>query len=141
LWRNTELGLAASYYLYSRDPCASGYYGAAVFSRSVADAIPVEPLELSVRPSVTQSFGALRLRAYVQYGSYCHAGDYNELGGVKAQYKFSHTIRAWLSGSVQRNSLSGEPDPNAAMAAAASLQSSRYDLWILWASVGARIVF
>jgi hypothetical protein len=141
LWRDTDLGLAAAYYFYSRDPSQSGYYGTAVFARSVSDAIPVEPLEFSIRPSVAQNFGPFRLRGYVQYGRYRESGDYSELGGIKAQYKFSHMVRAWLSGSVQRNSLTEEqPAMNAAMAAASQAQT-HYELWILWASVGARIVF
>jgi hypothetical protein len=103
LFVDTDVSLLGTYYLYNRDTTASGYYGASVFGRSVDDGIPVAPLQYSVRPSLTHRFGALQLRAYAQYGAYRY-GDGSSLGcGLKAQYKFTSALRAWLATNLQRD--------------------------------------
>jgi hypothetical protein len=102
LFEDTDVSLLGTYYLYNRATAATGYYGASVFGRSVDDGIPVAPLQYSVRPSLTQRFGALQLRAYAQYGAYRYGGS--SLGaGLKAQYKFTSALRAWLAANLQRD--------------------------------------
>jgi len=124
LYENTDLGIAASYYLYNRDPTQSGYYGATVFGRlGLGDGIPLQPLRLTVRPSVAQRLGPVRVSAYFRYGLYMDPSS-SVLGGVKLQVKVVSSVRAWLSGNLQHDWLAGADD-----------------LTILWASLGARVVF
>jgi hypothetical protein len=106
LFRDTDLGLAASYYMYNRDTTQSAYDGPIVLARSASDSIPLAPLQYAIRPSVAQRFGALRLRANMQYGNY-RAGEGWSLGfGLKAQYKLTQALRVWVGGNVQRDRVS-----------------------------------
>jgi hypothetical protein len=124
LYENTDLSLSGTYYLYSRATAQSGYYGPDVIGRlPIGDSIPVAPLQYTLRPSITQRFGALSVRGYVQYGEYRSDEGSIVVFGLKVQYKFARVIRVWIAGNAQQNYLSSG------------------ELEILWASLGARFVF
>jgi hypothetical protein len=99
LFRNSDVGLVGTYYLYSADPTDTGYYGAQVFGRgAIMDGIPLEPLRYSVRPIFVQRFGDLQLRASFQYGEHVDGAGYGMFGGLKGQYRFSHAVKVWIAG-------------------------------------------
>jgi hypothetical protein len=125
LFEDSDLGISASYYLYSRDPTQSGLYGPAVLGRvAPGDGIPIEPLQYSLRPNLAHRFGPLRFSAYGQLGHYFGGEGWSWIGGLKLRYRFSDMVAAWLSGNLQQDDY-----------------ASGDDLRILWASAGARLVF
>jgi hypothetical protein len=123
LFKDTDVSLLGTYYLYNRDTADSGYYGTSVFGRSVDDGIPVAPLQYAIRPTLTHRFGALQLRAFLQYGDYRYGDGTSLVAGLKAQYKFTTSVRAWIGGNLQRDQVNGS------------------DLNLLSASIGLRLVF
>jgi len=125
LWRDTEGALFANWYTYSTDPLNTGYYGASVFGReSVSDGLPLEPLRWSIRPSLRQRMGPVKVSAYFQYGRYVGDAGSNVLGGLKAQIKVSQVLKLWASGGLQHD-----------------VQSTGETLLVPWAAVGARVTF
>jgi hypothetical protein len=125
LFEDSDLGMSASYYLYSRDPTQSGVYGPAVLGRfAVDDGIPIEPLQYSLRPDIVHRFGPLRASAYGQLGHYLGGEGWSWIGGLKLRYRFSDMVSAWLSGNLQHDDY-----------------ASGDDLRIVWVNAGARLVF
>jgi hypothetical protein len=125
LWQDSDVGVSASYYLYSRDATQTGLYGAAVLGRfALGDGIPLEPLQYSVRPNLAHRFGPLRVSASGQLGHYLGGEGWSWIGGLKLRYRFSETWSAWLGGNLQRD-----------------LYASGDALSIVWANAGARLSF
>jgi hypothetical protein len=123
LWQDTEAGLTGTYYLYSDDPVDSGYSGASVFGRGgVSEGAPLEPLRWSLRPSLRQRFGVLRLGAYVQYGRFVDDAGYSVVTALKAHVKVSSALRLWAQVGYQRDAGAGG------------------SLTIPWGSLGVRVV-
>jgi hypothetical protein len=123
LWQDTEAGLTGTYYLYSDDPVGSGYEGPSVFGRGgVSEGAPLEPLRWSLRATVHQRFGVLRLGAYVQYGRFVGDTGFSAVAALKAQLKASDDLRLWAQFGFQRDGAEGESS-----------------LSIPWGSIGVRV--
>jgi hypothetical protein len=105
LYTDTDVSLTGTYYIYNRDTAQSGYYGESVFGRLIGDGIPIAPMQYAIRPSLTHRFGALSLRGFFQYADYRSGEGTSVLVGLKAQYKFSKALRAFLSANVQHDQL------------------------------------
>ncbi len=125
LWQDTEGSLFGSWYAYSPDPADTGYFGASVFGReSVSEGLPLQPLRWSLRPTLRQRLGPVRVSGYFQYGRYVDDTGWSVLGGAKAQVKLSDAWKLWISVNVQRDA-----DPGGER------------ILIPWAALGARVTF
>jgi hypothetical protein len=124
-FRHTEGELSGSYYAYSTDPEGTGYFGTSVFGReSVSEGLPLEPLRWSLRPTVRQRIGPVKLSAFFQYGRYVGDAGWNFMAGLKAQVKVSTNWKLWAALNLQRD-----------------FESTGETLTIPWGSVGARVSF
>ena len=104
LWRDTDLGLSASWYLYDRDPTEVGYFGLAAAGRGGASgAIPIAPLRWSVRPSATRRLGAWTLRLELQHGVYASGEGRLDALAARVQVRFTRSFRMWLAAGGQRD--------------------------------------
>jgi hypothetical protein len=100
---HTDLGLTADYYLYPDDPANVGVFPIAAVGRFGAGA-PIAPLQWLVRPEVAHRFGAFSLKLWGQAGRYVAEVGQGTAGlGLKAQYRFSRSFRAWISARGQRD--------------------------------------
>jgi hypothetical protein len=123
LWRDTEVGLTGTYYLYSEDPANRGYDGPSIWGREgVSEGVPLEPLRWAIRPSVRQRFGPVKVGAYFHYGRYVDDGGYMIVAALKGALKVSDAFRLWVQVGLQRDNAYGEV------------------LSIPWGSVGARVM-
>ncbi len=124
-FRETEGRVFASYYAYSTDPGGTGYFGASVFGReAVGEGLPLEPLRWSLRPSVEQRLGPVKLIGFFQYGHYVDELGWNVAVGLKAQVKVNDAWRVWASINFQRD-----------------VESTGENLSIPWGALGARVFF
>jgi hypothetical protein len=99
----TDVGLTADYYLYADDPANVGVFPIAAVGRFGAGA-PIAPLRWLVRPEVAHRFGAFSLKLWGQAGEYVADVGQGTAGlGLKAQYRFSRSFRAWISARGQRD--------------------------------------
>jgi len=123
LWADSEVELSGAWYGYSTDPVGTGYFGTSVFGRgSLSDGLPLEPIRWSVRPTLRQRFGPVRLSAFFQYGRYVGDTGLSLIAGLKAQLKVSDAVKVWASVDFQR-----DEDP------------SGETLSIPWGSLGVRV--
>ncbi len=104
LWRDTDLGLSGSWYLYDRDPTEAGYFGLAAAGRTgTGGAIPIAPLLWSVRPSATRRLGAWTLRLELQHGVYASSEGRLDALAAKVQLRFTRAFRMWVTAGGQRD--------------------------------------
>lgn len=123
LWRDTEIGLTGTYYLYSEDPIDTGYDGPSIWGRGgVSEGVPLEPLRWAIRPSVRQKLGPWKVGAYVHYGRYVGDEGYTAVVALKVQLKASDLFRLWMQLGYQHDGAYGET------------------LSIPWGSIGARVM-
>jgi len=102
LFGHTDLGLDAAYYLYDRDPATVGYFSVVALGDAVVGAgLPVLPLQLSVKPSVTRRFEHFVVRLSYQLGLYPDGSGSNHLFGLKVTWKVSKLLRFWVNGTGQ----------------------------------------
>jgi len=100
---DTDVGVNADYYVYADDPANVGVFPIAAVGRFGAGA-PIAPLRGLVRPMVAHRFGAFSLKLWGQGGRYVTEVGQGTAGvGLKAQYRLSHSFRAWISASGQRD--------------------------------------
>ena len=88
---------------YDKDPSQVGYFSIASIGRSVSlgNGVPAAPLQYSVRPDLSQKFGAFSVGIWYQYGQYVPGDGYGHSAGLKLQYKISKAIKVWASGTWQ----------------------------------------
>jgi hypothetical protein len=91
LWRNTDLGVTGTLYLYDGDPTQLGYFSVATLGAALA------PMQWSIRPDVSQRVGPFRLGAYFQYGEYVNGLGWSGVIGFKAQAKVSRSLKMWIA--------------------------------------------
>ncbi len=74
----TDLGAELGVFVYDRDPAEVGYFSVVAVGRDeVGAGVPVLPLRLSLRPSISHRFSRVTLRAAYQWGLYT-----SELGAM-----------------------------------------------------------
>lgn len=104
LWQDTEAELSGSYYLYATDPRGTGYFGPSVFGQgSLSEGLPLEPLRWSLRPTLRQRLGPVKISAFFQYGNYVGDTGFSVVFGLKTQIKLSDAWKGWASFSFQRD--------------------------------------
>ncbi len=120
LFRNTDVSLGATYYLYNKDPNEVGYFSLATqgkkapngetvngSSASFGTGVAVAPFDWSSTAGVSHKLGPVRLSANVGYSHY-----YGDLGhytsfGLKANYKFAEHFRI-LGGAATQNDVDSD---------------------------------
>jgi len=102
LFRDTDLTVLGDYYIYNQDPSQVGYFGLAALGRDAG--LPIAPLQYVIRPEVQHRFGDFSARLWVQAGEYV-AGTAQTTAsiGLRLQYKFTRSFKAWLTASGQRD--------------------------------------
>jgi hypothetical protein len=103
IFEHTDLTLGGAYYFYDKDPSQVGYFSIASIGRSVSlgNGVPAAPLRYSIRPDLSQKFGAFSVGIWYQYGQYVPGDGYGHSAGLKLQYKISKAIKVWASGTWQ----------------------------------------
>ena len=87
-YRDTDLGLDATYYLYDKDPTVAGYFRLpGIGPSNLGDGVAIAPLRYAVSPAVTNRWGKLQGTIGLAYGSYLAAQGYELGANVKVQYK------------------------------------------------------
>jgi len=101
---DNEFTLGGSYYVYDQDPTTVGYFSIVAAGRvSGGSGVPLAPLRFTVKPEYLHRFGRFSLDAWYQYGNYVDDQGSTQLIGLKAQYKFSKVVSAYLLGTGQRD--------------------------------------
>ncbi len=96
--RDTDLGLSASAYLYDHDPTNAGFFSLIVAGRrSTSGGSPIAPSLWSLRPSVAQRLGPVRLRAWFERDAYVAGEGHSNIVGLRAELRVAHRFRVWLS--------------------------------------------
>lgn len=105
--RHTDVGLDAAYFLYDKPPSSAGYFSLVSFGREVGSGVPVLPLQLSVRPTVSHQFGPVRVKLGYQYGLYTEALGALHALTAKVSWKVTSRWRLSLSVTVQQDVAAG----------------------------------
>jgi hypothetical protein len=107
LWKDTEIGLDAAYYAYTKDPTKVGYFASGALGRTTTSGagMGIAPYELTVMPDLIHRFGQLMVMSSLSYGRYVDAEGYDLTATVRLQYKLKLTgarrLKLWtkLTGS------------------------------------------
>jgi hypothetical protein len=105
-WKDTDLALAFTYYLYDEDPTQVGYFNlttAGASGVSFGTGLPLAPPQWMLRPDLVHRFGSFQLGLWYRHTQYVTGEGAGDLVGVKAQYKFSKAFRLWASVSFERD--------------------------------------
>ena len=101
---DNDFTLGGSYYVYDQDPTQVGYFSIVAAGRvSTGSGVPLAPLRFTIRPEYLRRFGRFSVDAWYQYGDYVDDQGTTQLIGLKAQYKFTKTVAAYLLGTGQRD--------------------------------------
>ncbi len=105
IYRDTDVGMAGSYFMYDRDPTSVGYFGLVAPGRGATfwSGIPLAPLQWSARPELTHRFGDLSARLWLEHGAYVDSEGTMDVLGAKLLYRFTRRFRMWITASVQRD--------------------------------------
>jgi hypothetical protein len=101
LWRDTDLSLTGTVYVYDGDPTQLGYFSVATLGSALA------PMSWSIRPDVSQRVGPFRLTASFQYGEYVNGLGWAGLVSFKAQAKLSRSLKMWIAATEDVNTFLG----------------------------------
>lgn len=89
-YEDTDLTLAATYYIYDIDPTEAGYVALASFGPgNLGSALGLVATDYAVSPSVAHRFGRLSVTASGSYGSYVGAQGYVLSANLRVQYKLA----------------------------------------------------
>jgi hypothetical protein len=100
---DTDVGLGASYYLYTADPTKLGTFSLAALGRDqiLGEGLHYAPVELTVRPNVSHRIGRVQLGSWFEYARYvADEGDAFAIG-VRVQVRVG-AFRVWLGGVGQQ---------------------------------------
>jgi len=102
LGEDTDLGLAVDGYLYDQDPAAVGYFSLVSLGRvELGTGVPLQPLALSVKPSLLQRLDRFTLKATYQLGLYVAGLGTTHALTVKVSWRASEEVTLWLSATGQ----------------------------------------
>ena len=87
-YRNTDLGLDATYYIYDKDPTVAGYFRLpGIGPSNLGNGIAIAPLRYAVSPTVTNRWGRLQGTFALAYGDYLAEQGYELGASLKVQCK------------------------------------------------------
>jgi hypothetical protein len=116
IYTDTDVGVTASYYLYTSDPTELGLFslGAVARDQVLGEGLHYAPVELSAKPSVTHRIGRVQLGSWFEYARYVgDEGDAFALG-LRVQVRVG-AFRVWLGGVGQQERGPGD-SPRSAQA-------------------------
>lgn len=83
-----DVGLSASYYLYSEDPTQLGYYALATLGRgNLGNGVSIAPLRYTLTPTIGDRWGPLSGTLAVTYGAYLRDERQDLTTSLRVQYK------------------------------------------------------
>ena len=98
LFGRTDVGVDGTWFLYDRAPSAVGYFSLLAVGRTDLGAgVPVSPLQLQVRPHVSQRIGPVTLKLTYQFGLYTEALGALHAVTLRANWKVTKTWRLSLT--------------------------------------------
>jgi hypothetical protein len=98
LFRDTDVGLDAAYFVYDAPPSSVGYFSLLAFGRAeLGSGVPVLPLQLSLKPRVAQRFGPVTVKLTYQAGLYTERLGVLHAVTVKTSWKVTPTWRVSLT--------------------------------------------
>jgi len=106
LWRDTDLGLAAGFYGYDKDPTEVGYFTLAGGGRAGASfggGVALAPLQWTIRPSLSRRLGDWTLRLAWQHGTYMSGEGTLDALTARVQLRITPTFRMWVTVLGQRD--------------------------------------
>ena len=119
----TDVGVGASYYLYTSDPTEVGYFSLASLGRdqSLGEGLALAPLRFSARPSVVHRVGRLQLGTWFQYGRY--VADEGQLAalGLRVQVQLG-SFRVWCAAVGQQDFATGDSPRSASVSLGARVR-------------------
>lgn len=87
-YRNSDLGLDATYYLYDKDPTVAGYFWLpGIGPSNLGNGVAIAPLRYAVSLTVGNRWGKLQGTFALAYGSYLAAQGYELGASLRVQYK------------------------------------------------------
>ncbi len=104
---DTDVGLQAAYYLYSKDPTEFGYYSALTSGRtalhnfSLGSSVPLAPYLFTLRADGHQRLGPVTLGLWYQFGVYASDLGTSQVLGGRVEYTVTAQWKVWLTGSFQ----------------------------------------
>jgi hypothetical protein len=104
---DTDVGLQAAYYLYSKDPTEFGYYSTLTSGRtalhnfSLGSSVPLAPYLFTVRADGHQRLGPVTLGLWYQFGVYTSDLGTSQVVGGRVEYTINAQWKVWVTGSVQ----------------------------------------
>jgi hypothetical protein len=88
-YRDTDLGVDATYYLYDKDPTVAGYFRLpGIGPSNLGNGVAIAPLRYAVSPTVTNRWGKLQGTLGLAYGSYLAEQGYELGASLKVSYKY-----------------------------------------------------
>ena len=104
LWKTTDVGVDAAYFLYSQDPTKVGYFSAGALGRSSSfgGGMGIAPYKWNVVPDVIHRFGGVMVMASLSYGQYVDSEGNDMTATLRVQWKIKldRTKRVKLWGKV-----------------------------------------
>lgn len=106
LHADTDFALEGAYFLYDQDPLDVGFFPVVTAGRGdeLGSGVPVNPLRLSVRPSVAHRFSRVTLKGSYQLGVYAGGLGLNHLATLRTTWKVTPAWRVTLTVSAQVDS-------------------------------------
>ncbi|MBS2031407.1 MAG: hypothetical protein JST54_26135 [Deltaproteobacteria bacterium] len=123
LYENTDVGLAVTYFAYSEDPTALGFFTVSAAGRTSRPSgslefgagMPLAPEQLVVRPDVGHAFGPVYADLYAEYGNYLDDQGHEVALGLKLKWRINHNWRIYglavLSRETPGPGLTADADP------------------------------
>jgi len=106
LWEDTDVGLGGSWFFYDRDPTQAGFFSLMAAGRgpvTFGGGVPLAPLRWRLRPELSQAFGDIRVKLWLEHGEYVSGEGRSNAVGTRLQYRFTRDFRMWLSASWQHD--------------------------------------
>jgi hypothetical protein len=112
LYRDTDVGLSATCYLYTSDPTKIVGPGGGARGRGIvldpAGGLALSPLRWSLRPELSHRIGRFSVGGWLQYGQYVAGADFTSTmaAGLRLAYRphwWDERFRLWLTTTGQRD--------------------------------------
>jgi hypothetical protein len=105
LYRDTDVGLDGSYYLYDKDPTQVGYLSITRAGQAAGGGLGLAPVLYSVMPSLSHRLGPVMVMSSVAYSRYVDQLGHDVSATLRLQYKLAldgdRRLKLWakLTGS------------------------------------------
>jgi hypothetical protein len=123
LWKDTDVGLDAAYYQYTRDPTTVGYFTAGALGRTAnfGGGSGIAPYAWTIMPDLIHRFGQLMVMASLSYGQYVDNEGTDLTAILRVQYKLKlksgRRFKLWLKVTGSADTDSNNDVSNSASAA------------------------